>query len=101
VGVFCFVPSPGGSANLPEPTYRKKQIQNLKRKNLSYPHIYFYTNINKETMRYVAFGILIIIVQAIAIHLLTPGEKDFEDAMKGSCILACFESIVVLFILFW
>jgi hypothetical protein len=52
-------------------------------------------------MRYVAFGILIIIVQAIAIHLLTPGEEEFEYAMKGSVILACFESIVVLFILFW
>jgi hypothetical protein len=52
-------------------------------------------------MRYVALIILIIIVQAIIIHLLTPGEKDFEDAMKGSVLLACFESLVVSFILFW
>lgn len=52
-------------------------------------------------MKYVAFGILIIIVQTIAIHLLTPEEEEFEYAMKVSVILACFESIVVLFILFW
>ena len=52
-------------------------------------------------MRYVALIILIIFVQAIVIHLFTKGEKYFEDAMKGSIILACVESLVVLFILFW
>jgi len=50
VGVFCFVPSPGGSTNLPWPTYRKKQIQNLNKKELSSWLFYFYTNINKEIM---------------------------------------------------
>lgn len=52
-------------------------------------------------MRYIALGILIIFVQATIIHLFTKGEKYFEDALKGSVILACVESVVVMFILFW
>ena len=52
-------------------------------------------------MKYAAFSMLFVVVQAIVIHLLTPGEKDFEDAMKGSVILAGIEILVIVFILFW
>ena len=52
-------------------------------------------------MRYVAGIILIIFVQAIIIHLFTKGEKYFEDALKGSVILAGVESILLAFIFFW
>ena len=41
MGVFCFVPSPGGSTNLPEPTYRKKQIQNLNKKRIKFLGVLF------------------------------------------------------------